>query len=55
LRASALERSSARVRKLSRTVRKKRSIFPLAAPSRTGAWQRSVPMRAQTWEISLEE
>ena len=28
--------------------------LPLAAPSRMGAWQSKVPMRAQIWVISLE-
>jgi hypothetical protein len=34
-----------RVRKLILTVRKKRSIFPFAAPSRTGLWHRRQPIR----------
>ena len=41
------------MRNLSRTVRKKRSTLPLAAPSRTGAWQSRQPRRAQIWVISL--
>jgi hypothetical protein len=36
-----------------RTVRKKRSTLPLAAPSRTGVWQSRQPMRAQICVISL--
>lgn len=49
-----LERSSARLRKRMRTVRKKRSTLPLAARSRTGAWQSKHPMRVQICLISLD-
>jgi hypothetical protein len=55
-----IERFEARQVELARQedladLRKKRSILPLAAPSRTGVWHRMVPRRSHTCVISSDE